>query len=75
VLSAGQRRRVTMARILCLRAALWLLDEPYANLDAAGSVLLSGLLAQHIERGGLAVVVAHHDLEVGAVTRRLGLQG
>jgi heme exporter protein A len=75
VLSAGQRRRVTMARILCLRAALWLLDEPYSNLDAAGSLLLSALLAQHIEQGGLAVVVAHHDLEVAAATRQLGLAG
>ncbi len=75
VLSAGQRRRVTMARILCLRAALWLLDEPYANLDAAGSLLMSALLAEHIERGGLAVVVAHHELEVAAKTRHLELLG
>jgi heme exporter protein A len=75
VLSAGQRRRVTMARILCLRAPLWLLDEPYANLDAAGSQLLSVLLAEHIAQGGLAVVVAHHALEVTGATRHLRLLG
>ena len=44
VLSAGQRRRVAMARVLALRARLWLLDEPFTNLDAAGSSLLSELL-------------------------------
>lgn len=61
-LSAGQRRRVTMARVLALEAELWLLDEPYTNLDAAGAALLSALLDEHIARGGLALVVAHHEL-------------
>jgi heme exporter protein A len=75
VLSAGQRRRVAMARVLAVRAALWLLDEPYTNLDAAGCALLSALLVEHTERGGLALVVAHHDLNVAAKMRRLALQG
>src|SRR6267154_2199685 len=44
VLSAGQRRRVAMARVLACRAALWLLDEPFTNLDAAGTDLMSSLL-------------------------------
>jgi heme exporter protein A len=75
VLSAGQRRRVTMARILAVHAALWLLDEPYTNLDAAGCALLSALLVEHTGQGGLALVVAHHDLNVAAATRHLELQG
>ncbi len=75
VLSAGQRRRVAMARILAVRAALWLLDEPYTNLDAAGCALLSALLVEHAEQGGLALVVAHHDLNVAATMRHLALQG
>ena len=75
VLSAGQRRRVAMARILAVHAVLWLLDEPYTNLDAAGCALLSALLVEHTEQGGLALVVAHHDLNVAATTRHLGLQG
>lgn len=75
VLSAGQRRRVAMARVLAVRARLWLLDEPYTNLDAAGSNLLSELLAEHIGLGGLALVVAHHDLDVAGEIRRLALQG
>jgi heme exporter protein A len=64
-----------MARILAVRAALWLLDEPYTNLDAAGCALLSALLVEHAEQGGLALVVAHHDLNVAATMRHLGLQG
>ena len=74
VLSAGQRRRVAMARILAVRAALWLLDEPFTNLDAAGSELLSALLEEHVEQGGLALVVAHQDLKLRTATRHLGLQ-
>jgi heme exporter protein A len=73
VLSAGQRRRVVMARVLAMKAALWLLDEPFTNLDAAGSQLLSTLLAEHVEGGGLALVVAHHDLTLAASVRRLEL--
>jgi heme exporter protein A len=73
VLSAGQRRRVAMARVLASRAALWLLDEPFTNLDRAGSELLSSLLAEHAAGGGMALVVAHHDLAVGTSVRRLEL--
>jgi heme exporter protein A len=74
VLSAGQRRRVAMARVLAFRADLWLLDEPYTNLDGSGSSLLSALLAEHVGQGGVALVVAHHDLNVAVRTRKLELQ-
>jgi heme exporter protein A len=74
VLSAGQRRRVAMARVLAFRADLWLLDEPYTNLDGSGSSLLSALLAEHVGQGGVALVVAHHDLNVAVPTRPLELQ-
>jgi len=74
VLSAGQRRRVAMARVLAFQADLWLLDEPYTNLDASGSSLLSALLAEHVGQGGVALVVAHHDLNVAVQTRQLELQ-
>jgi heme exporter protein A len=75
VLSAGQRRRVAMARVLALRTPLWLLDEPFANLDAQGMELVLQLLRSHILAGGLAVVVAHHDLKVECPLRRLELNG
>jgi heme exporter protein A len=73
VLSAGQRRRVSMARVLACRAPLWLLDEPYTNLDVAGSRLLSSLLDEHVGSGGLALVVAHHELALASTVRHLGL--
>jgi heme exporter protein A len=73
VLSAGQRRRVSLARVLAMHASIWLLDEPYANLDAAGSELVSDLLQTHVQQGGLALVVAHRDLALRCQVRRLEL--
>ncbi len=73
VLSAGQRRRVAMARVLAMRASLWLLDEPFTNLDAQGIELVSQLLRTHVLQGGLAVVVAHHELQLDCAVRRLEL--
>ena len=73
VLSAGQRRRVAMARVLAMNAALWLLDEPFTNLDAAGSALLSTLLQSHVQQGGSALVVAHQDMKLDVDQRRLEL--
>jgi heme exporter protein A len=73
VLSAGQRRRVALARVLAVRAKLWLLDEPYTNLDAAGSELLSGLVAEHAQHGGLGVIVAHHRLQLDRLEKAGGL--
>jgi heme exporter protein A len=73
VLSAGQRRRVSLARVIAMQASVWLLDEPYANLDAAGSDLVSGLLQAHVAAGGLALVVAHRELALACNVRRLEL--
>jgi len=73
VLSAGQRRRVALARVLAMSATVWLLDEPYTNLDASGADLVSGLLQAHVQGGGLALVVAHHELRLPCSIRRLEL--
>jgi heme exporter protein A len=73
VLSAGQRRRVAMARVLAMRASLWLLDEPFTNLDARGAEFVSALLLHHVRESGIAVVVAHHDLQVSWPLRRVEL--
>jgi heme exporter protein A len=74
-LSAGQRKRCALARLLFQPEALWLLDEPYANLDAAGLSLVDGLLRDHRDRGGMAVVVSHNrmvpdDLNIKSLTVR-----
>jgi heme exporter protein A len=58
-LSAGQKKRAALVRLLFLPATLWLLDEPYANLDRAGIELVNGLLARHAARGGAALVTSH----------------
>ncbi len=58
-LSAGQKKRAALARLLLLPATLWLLDEPYANLDRAGSELVNRLLQWHTAGGGAALVSSH----------------
>jgi heme exporter protein A len=73
VLSAGQRRRVSIARVVAQRASLWLLDEPFTNLDAAGSELLLQLLDEHLSSGGLALVAAHHEIRVARAASHLEL--
>jgi len=62
VLSAGQRRRVSLARILMSQATLWILDEPTTNLDAAGFALVERCIGEHLDRGGSVLVAAHHML-------------
>ncbi|MEI6459295.1 MAG: cytochrome c biogenesis heme-transporting ATPase CcmA [Pseudomonadota bacterium] len=59
VLSAGQKRRVAMARVLLSRATLWLLDEPFTNLDTQGVTDLAALVAEHTRQGGIALVTSH----------------
>jgi heme exporter protein A len=73
VLSAGQRRRVSIARVVAQRALLWLLDEPFTNLDALGSELLVQLLDEHLTSGGLALIAAHHDIRVARAASQLEL--
>ena len=58
-LSAGQKKRAALARLLLLPATLWLLDEPYANLDRGGIALVNGLLEEHVGGGGAALVTSH----------------
>jgi heme exporter protein A len=65
-LSAGQQRRVTLARVLLMQRPLWLLDEPISNLDADGQSLVSDLLREHLANGGLAVVATHQPLQLSA---------
>lgn len=61
-LSAGQKRRLALARLLLSGALLWILDEPVTNLDAAGAGLVEELVREHVGRGGLAVAAAHQRL-------------
>jgi heme exporter protein A len=58
-LSAGQRRRVTLAALSLVQADLWILDEPYANLDQQGHALLDRMLDAHCQNGGAALLSSH----------------
>ena len=61
-LSAGQKRRLALARLLLSGALLWILDEPVTNLDVAGIALVEDLVREHVGRGGLALAAAHQRL-------------
>lgn len=63
-LSAGQQRRTALARVLTSGARLWILDEPFTNLDDAGRAYAESRLNAHLAGGGLAAVAAHHDLSI-----------
>ncbi|UVO16936.1 cytochrome c biogenesis heme-transporting ATPase CcmA [Stutzerimonas stutzeri] len=61
-LSAGQQRRVALARLYLAPPPLWILDEPFTALDKHGVAQLEGHLARHCEQGGLVVLTTHHTL-------------
>jgi|GEM_PF-62565 len=60
-LSAGQRKRVALGRLALDPRPLWLLDEPFANLDVHGVELVSGLIAEHTRRGGAVLLTSHGE--------------
>lgn len=75
VLSAGQKRRVALARLVLQPAALWILDEPITNLDVRGIATVEAVLAAHLQQGGMILVAAHQALLAGhAGARELVLQ-
>jgi heme exporter protein A len=75
-LSAGQKKRAALARLLLLPAVLWLLDEPYANLDRAGIALVNRLLESHIADGGAALVTSHGAVAFhGGEPKRIRMHG
>ena len=71
-LSAGQRRRLSLARLIAVRRPVWLLDEPTTALDDAGQSLLTTLRRDHLGRGGLVVAATHAPLGIEARELRIG---
>ena len=72
-LSAGQRRRLALARLVSYDRPLWLLDEPSVGLDADSIVKLAGVIARHRERGGMVILSTHQDLGLDSA-RTLSLE-
>jgi heme exporter protein A len=71
-LSAGQRRRLSIARLLAVRRPVWLLDEPTSALDAAGQDLFAGLMRDHVKGGGIIVAATHTPLGIDTRELRMG---
>ena len=71
-LSAGQRRRLSLARLLAARRPVWLLDEPTSALDAAGQTMFADLMGDHLSRGGLIIAATHAPLGLAARELRIG---
>lgn len=65
-LSAGQQRRLALARLLVTRAQLWILDEPFTSLDVHGIELAEELFHEHISLGGMLAMTSHHAVNMGA---------
>ncbi|MBN8990707.1 MAG: heme ABC exporter ATP-binding protein CcmA [Rhizobiales bacterium] len=71
-LSAGQRRRLSIGRLLAVRRPVWLLDEPTSALDAAGQDLFAALMRDHLSGGGIIIAATHAPLGIEAMELRMG---
>ena len=65
--SAGQKRRLGLARLMVTERPLWLLDEPTVSLDAEATALVAELVQSHIADGGMALIATHVDLGLGDI--------
>jgi heme exporter protein A len=65
-LSAGQQRRVALARLWLNDSSLWVLDEPFAALDKLGITVLEALFIEHVKNGGIVLLTTHQDLSIDA---------
>lgn len=74
-LSAGQQRRVALARLYLSDARLWILDEPFTAIDRYGVAELEQLLYQHAEQGGSVLLTTHHNLHLPGRLKTVALGG
>lgn len=71
-LSAGQRKRLSIARLITVKRPIWLLDEPTTALDTSGQAMIAGVMANHRRDGGLIIAATHVELDA---TRQLRIGG
>ena len=73
-LSAGQKRRLALARLLVVESVLWILDEPFTSLDKGSMGYFESLFDQHLQQQGVVIMTSHHDIPMaGADVQRLNL--
>ena len=72
-LSAGQQRRVGLARLILADAPLWMMDEPFTNLDTDGQGLVKELISEHLANGGICAMASHQAVSIDAPTHRVVL--
>jgi heme exporter protein A len=63
-LSAGQKRRLALARLLATEATLWILDEPFTSLDKASMAMFASVFERHLQQQGMIVMTSHHDISL-----------
>jgi heme exporter protein A len=66
-LSAGQKRRLSLARLLVTDNKLWILDEPFTALDKQGIAIIETLMIEHVNQGGMIVLTSHHEVRLPGI--------
>ncbi len=67
-LSAGQKRKLALARLMMTNNSFWILDEPFTSLDTASVRFFESLIQKHISRGGLLILTSHHDIDLSGLS-------
>ncbi|MXN88409.1 cytochrome c biogenesis heme-transporting ATPase CcmA [Pasteurella canis] len=68
-LSAGQQRRIALARLWLSKAPLWILDEPFTAIDKKGVQVLTALFERHVQQGGIVIFTSHQDVQSHLLTK------
>lgn len=63
-MSAGQKRRMGLSRLLINQSHVWLLDEPFTSLDVGGKSVIEGLIVQHCQQGGIVIFATHQEMDI-----------
>ena len=67
-LSAGQKRKLALARLMMTENSFWILDEPFTSLDTTTVKFFEQLIKQHITRGGMLILTSHHDIDLSGLS-------
>lgn len=74
-LSAGQKQRVALARLLLSKASIWILDEPFTAIDKEGVAEFETIISEFAKAGGAVLITAHHDLSIDGNYQQIVLGG